>query len=127
MGNGKKHCAIELDEWWWDQTNKTGTKPGPTLIVAPLNTFDSWQDKIANQAPDATVYTIDRKDRGAFVQALKRRKYDIYLMHWAAVRLIPELQKVKFNVIIGDEVHHIASRKAQVKRAFKKLKAERKL
>lgn len=124
MGTGKTHEAIELDTAWFN----TYDRALPTLIVAPLNTFDSWQDKIATQLGDKVdVTTIDRKNRHAFYQAILRRESDIYLMHWDAVRLMPELQKLQFGTIIGDEVHRISNRKAIVTREFKKLKCQRKL
>jgi SNF2 family DNA or RNA helicase len=133
MGTGKTHTAIALDEQWWHQSNRALRKSGssarvpPTLVIAPLNTFDSWREKYAMQAPHANVFAIDRKNREAFSKAVLKRNYDVYLCHWDAIRLMPELQKVQFNTIIGDEIHHIANRRAQVTRALKKLRTIHKL
>ncbi len=57
MGTGKTHCAIELDELW----NPSGKKP--TLVIAPLNTHDSWLEKYSAQSPSTDVVVINRKDR----------------------------------------------------------------
>jgi SNF2 family DNA or RNA helicase len=122
MGTGKTLEAIELDQLWFDKKTQK-----PTLIVAPLNTFDGWLDKYEKQAPDIDVTVIDRKDRDKFVQSIKRRQGDVFLMHWDALRLMPELQEIQFGTIIGDEVHRIANRKSQVFRAVKKLHCDHKL
>lgn len=121
MGTGKTHEAIALDEAWW----KRGA--APTLVIAPLNTFDSWVEKYAMQSPDTDVTVIDRKNRGKFVEDIRKRRGDVFLMHWDALRLMPELAGFQFNTIIADEAHRAANRKAQATRALKKLHTEHKL
>lgn len=129
MGTGKTHEAIALDEAWHHlqcQLPERDRVP-PTLVIAPLNTFDSWQEKYAIQSPESDVYTIDRKNRDGFTSAIQDGKADVYLMHWDALRLLPDLTKVQFNTVVADEVHRIANRKAQVTRALKKLRTNHKL
>jgi SNF2 family DNA or RNA helicase len=129
MGTGKTHEAIAIDDNWWKRyarKNNTTSVP-PTLIVAPLNTHDSWQEKYAMQAPDTDVVTIDRKNRDQFVKDMWQKKGDVYLLHWDALRLMPDLGKFQFNTVIADEVHHAANRKAQQTRALKKIKTNFKL
>lgn len=121
MGTGKTHEAIALDEAWW----KKGAPP--TLVVAPLNTFDSWLEKYSMQSPHTDVTVIDRKNRDKFVTAIRKRHGDVFLMHWDALRLMPELQGFQFNLIVADEVHRATNRKAQATRALKKLHANHKL
>jgi len=121
MGAGKTHEAIALDELW----NPTAKKP--TLIVAPLNTFDTWRDKYALQAPNTDVITIDRTDRDSFSNAIRRGKGDVFLMHYEALRLMPELRTIEFEVIIADEVHRISAPKSLQTKALKKLKTNHKL
>lgn len=128
MGVGKTHEAIAIDAAWWSKTDPDVRKTTyGTLIVAPLNTFDSWQEKYAAQAPDMDVVTIDRKNRDAFSYAIKHKRGDVFLMHWDALRLMPELQKYQFHMIVADEVHRAANRKAQATRALKKLHTNHKL
>lgn len=124
MGTGKTHEAIALDELWQEQM---GEGYLPTLVVAPLNTFESWVEKYRDQLPEVKVKVIDRKNRAAFFQSILKREADVYLMHWDALRLMPELRKIQFGVIIADEVHRASNRKAQATQALKKLKTFRKL
>lgn len=133
MGVGKTHQAIALDEIWYKQRAAEMERQGiknpvePTLVVAPLNTHDSWVEKYKMQTPSTEVYVIDRKDRPAFIKAIHKRRADVYLMHWEALRYLPELRTIKFNTIIADEVHRAANRKSQATRALKELKTNHKL
>jgi SNF2 family DNA or RNA helicase len=124
MGTGKTHEAIALDEIWAEE-NKG--KFRPTLVIAPLNTHDSWMEKYGEQAPQADVIRIDRKNRDRFVDDIRRGRGDVFLMHWDALRLLPYLPEVQFQTIIGDEVHRIANRKSLTTRAAYKLRAVHKL
>ena len=121
MGTGKTHEAIALDEAWW----KKGV--APTLIIAPINTFPSWQEKYGLQSPHSDVTIIDRKNREQFLKDIRLRRGDVFVMHPEALRLMPELQAMSFNTIVVDEVHRFANRKAVQTRALKKLKSEYKL
>lgn len=124
MGVGKTHIAIATDQLWYKQAKVKF----PTLIVAPLNTFDSWVEKYEMQDPDANVFVIDRKNRDAFVKAIKARQADVFLCHWDALRLIvDDLQTVTFNTVIADEVHRASNRKAKATKALKKIKTYHKL
>lgn len=122
MGTGKTHEAIALDQEWFNKATQR-----PTLVIAPLNTFDSWQEKYSEQAPDVDVVVIDRKNRDRFTDEIRRRRGDVFLMHWDALRLMPELREVTFSTVIADEVHRASNRKAQATQALKKLKTDHKL
>ncbi len=121
MATGKTLEAIALDELW----NPKATRP--TLVVAPLNTFDSWREKYHEQSPTSDVVVIDRKDRSSFVDAIRRKQGDVFVMHWDALRVTPELRQFYFNTIIADEAHRASNRKAQATLALKKLATEHKL
>ena len=124
MGTGKTHIAIAIDQMWYQKAKIKY----PTLIVAPLNTFDSWQEKYEMQDPNATIFTIDRKNRDAFVKAIKAYKADVFLCHWDALRLIvDDLEHVTFNTVIADEVHRASNRKAKATKALKRIKTYHKL
>jgi SNF2 family DNA or RNA helicase len=123
MGTGKTHEGIALDGYWY----AAAKVKGPTLVVCPINVFGSWVQKYKMQSPETDVYVIDRKDRGAFVKALKAGKADVYIMHWDALRLIPELSKIKFLTVIADEAHRASNRKAQAPQALKRIQATHKL
>ena len=129
MGTGKTLEAIAIDKAWYAEAHKAEPKKHhKTLIVAPLNTFSSWLDKLEQQVPDVDVMVIDRKNRQPFIDAIRFNRADIFLMHYDALRLIvKDLQHVTFNTIIADEVHRISNRKATVTMSLKKLKTVHKL
>ena len=129
MGTGKTHEAIELIVRWNKELREEGVRL-PALIIAPLNTFDSWVAKFASQEPSITVHVIDRKNRERFLQSIRKKEADVYLMHWDALRLVVDdflASKVMFSTVVADEVHRAANRKAQATRALKKVKCHRKL
>jgi len=123
MGTGKTHVAIELDNIWY----RTAKVKLPTLVICPINVFSSWVSKYKWQSPETDVFVIDRKNRTAFIQAIKEGKADVYIMHWDALRLLPELAKIKFNTVIADEAHRASNRKAQATQALKRIPAVHKL
>lgn len=137
MGLGKTLEAIELDRV--KRLNSIGPsflgpeKPGTitggakTLILAPLTPVGSWEDHYSWCLPEMRVAALDPKNRGAFLRAVGQGKHDIYLMHWDALRLMPELAEREWFHIIGDEIHKVKNRKAQVTRALKKLRTAHKL
>jgi SNF2 family DNA or RNA helicase len=121
MGTGKTLVAIALMERWWEMHPKL-----PDLVVGPLNTFDGWLDKFSQMAPHVDVTVIDRKNRAAFSRALERKQGDVFLMHWDAIRLMPELRKMQFGSVVCDEAHRMANRKNQWTRAVKALHTQHK-
>lgn len=122
MGTGKTHEAIALDEKWYDSK-----KSKPTLVVAPLNTFNSWQEKYGIQSPESDVVTIDRKNRSKFLDDIRLGRGDVFLMHWDALRLLPELRSYQFSTIVADECHRMANRKSQATLAMFGLRARHRL
>lgn len=122
MGTGKTHEAIALDELWWDKR--------PTLVVTPLNTFSSWRDKYEMQSSESDLVLIDRKKRDLFIEAIRKQRGDVFIMHWEALRsVVPDFVRagVQFGTVIADEVHRASNRKAQATVALKKIKAEHKI
>lgn len=130
MGTGKTHTAIATILKWREQVLVETGALLPVLIVAPLNTFESWQEKLAKQAPNLKVHVIDRKFRLVMVNAILDFEADVFLMHWEAVRLVEPLfakYGIEFSIVIGDEIHAISNQEAKVTTHLKKIKAYRKL
>lgn len=126
MGCGKTHVAIALDQIWYGQLEEKL----PTLVIAPINTFESWREKYAMQCPDVDVYVIDRKNRPALLRAILQKRADVFIVHWEALRVLePEFARlhIKFGTVIADEVHRASNRKAQATRHLKHLRCQRKL
>lgn len=136
MGTGKTYEAIALDvqrrHWWY-----TGSDLGPdlvhtaaqrarahTLVVCPLTVVPSWANHYRDLAPSLEVVTLDPRNRGEFLQRLKARDADVYILHWDVLRIIKEeLQAIPWLHIIADEVHRAKNRKTQQTRALKSIKA----
>ncbi len=116
MGTGKTWEALERDLWIREKEGD-----GRTLIVAPLSTHSSWEEHILDLT-ELGYYVIDPKDRDQFIN---HTKIDcaIFVLHFEALRLMPELAKIKWQHIIVDECQKIKNRKAQQTKALKKIKA----
>src|ERR1700743_3879568 len=118
MGLGKTVEGVALDVG--RRRKHDGIKK--TLVLCPLSVISSWEDHFADWAPQLKVYSIDRKNRQKFQIAVTSGHYDVYIMHWDVVRLMPELAKYPWFHIIADEAHRVGNRSAQVTVRAKKLK-----
>ncbi len=124
MGTGKTYEAIALDLVRRANDHSWETKK-ITLVVAPLSTlYATWAEHFEELAPELTICVIDPKVRGKFTQALRNQEADVYIMHWEALRLIPELKQQIFFHVIADEVHRAKNRKAQQTVALKKVRTK---
>src|SRR5512139_1670630 len=122
MGLGKTVTALFLDK-----RNREMNPTGPfkrTLIVCPLAVVASWEHHIKwLHGSNARVVSINPKDRGAFIRALKQQ-HDFYIIHWEGLRLLrKEMAVYKWFHIIADEAHRAKNRKAQQTLALKMLKS----
>lgn len=121
MGTGKTLKGVAYDLAFRAATGN-GIKKPITLVVAPLNVGPTWVRWFKRQAPHLRIGRLDPKNRGPFVQSVRHGNLDVYIMHWDALRLMPELREVRFFHIIADEAHRASNRKAQQTRALKGLK-----
>jgi SNF2 family DNA or RNA helicase len=117
MGTGKTVEAVALDV----ERRKRHQGIKKTLVFCPLSVISSWEDHFAAWAPELKTICIDRKNRAPFENAIKKGSYDVYIMHWDVVRLMPELAKHKWFHLIADEAHRIGSRDTQVTVKSKKI------
>jgi len=108
MGTGKTLFAIE---------RTLQLECVPTLVVAPLSTHDSWLKAWEIEAPHLRVKAINPKKRKDFFDG----KHHVYIMHYEALRLMPELVK-QFDHAIFDECHRLKNRNSKQTKAAKKLK-----
>jgi SNF2 family DNA or RNA helicase len=111
MGLGKTVEAIALD-CRRRRSLQTLQSANKTLIVAPLSALGSWALHLKMIWPKARVIVINPKRRQDLIDALGD-PYHYYVIHWEALRLIKELQDIKWWHIIADEVHKAKNRKAQ--------------
>jgi SNF2 family DNA or RNA helicase len=121
MGLGKTIEAILLDKI----AREGALWPARTLVLTYGEAMvDAWADHFADWNPSLKVIKINRKDRGTFSYAAVQGTHDVYIMHWEALRLMPELSKINWLHIIADEVQKIKNRKAQVTTCLKSMKTK---
>lgn len=117
MGTGKSYEAHALSQ-----------EAKRTLWIAPLGTLESSYAKQEQMGLDRMVVICDPKNRNGSWNLFERSQAGLYMVHWEALRLMPELiSHGKWDVVIADEVHRAQNRKAQQTRALKKVWAERKI
>jgi SNF2 family DNA or RNA helicase len=99
----------------------------PTLIVAPPGTHeDAWVDHILRlhgwDYPSSLIEVIDRKNRAKLSRRLQQRPLPAFvIVHYEALRLMPELAEIAWFHVICDEVHRVKNRAAQQTQALKKI------
>lgn len=120
MGLGKTHEAIALD------LQRREKFPGlklKTLVICPLAMVSTWTRAWFEWAPHLTILPINNKDRSLFLSQLLEDYPDVYICHWPALRLIPELKDVKWFHVIADEAHSIQNRNSKQSIALKEIPA----
>lgn len=122
MGLGKTYEAIALD-WERRKKDRSGVPWRPTLVITTKSMVPTWEETYEAALPNLRVVSLDPKARLSYLGIINSQAADVYIMHWDAVRLMPEMREVKWFHIIGDEVHKIKNRKAQVTTSLKKLRA----
>ena len=94
---------------------------GATLVVAPLTTLESTWVYHFNELTDLKTFVVDPKERAASFQDFVNLRGHVFMVHWEALRLMPELNSIQWLHIIADECHRMKNRKAQQTRALKTL------
>lgn len=131
MGLGKTVEAVAIDRekrarYAKDFVDVWRGKP-LTLVVAPLSVVRSWERHFKRWNPKLRVHVINPKDRTGFLNYVKQGMFDVFIIHWEGVRLIPDLHRFRWFHVIADEVHRAKNRKAQQTIALKKIPTDHKL
>lgn len=121
MGLGKSLQAVALDRLRRTKQPDLVRRP-KTLVITYIGIFSSWIEHFENET-DLRVVCINPRNRLKFMEALFHDQADVYIVHWQAVRLMPELAEIEWFHIIGDEVHSLQNRKSKQTLATKKIKA----
>jgi SNF2 family DNA or RNA helicase len=119
MGLGKTVQAIALD--LHRRSSLPETEVLKTLVVAPLAVIPSWKRHWETMAPSLKIVTIDNKNRAPFVFSALTGDGDVFICHWPALRLMPDLAQIRWFHVIADEIHSIQNRKAKQTIALKKI------
>lgn len=137
MGLGKTYAAVALDQVRYEQCDiekaraKGFNRSLKTLVVAPLSgVVDSWVTHYNTYDPEIRVYrigeepkgSITKADREKFIRNVQNDTHDVFVMHWDALRLMPELADEVWMHVIADEYHKAKNRKAQQTKALKAIK-----
>lgn len=125
MGLGKTVEAIAIEQRKRQLYDHKGKKI--TLVVSPLSVIGGWEEHFEDWAPELKLVTLDPKKREVFAAAVLKGKGDVFLCHWDALRLIPELKKVFWFHVIADEVHRAKNRDAQQTQSLKRIITAHKL
>lgn len=88
--------------------------------MAPLGVHSNWQQHFEKYT-DLTVIRINPRNRDTFLEEVYLGTYDVYICHWEALRLMPELSRRHWLHVIGDEVHKIQGPRTKVTAAFKEI------
>ena len=120
MGTGKTYEAIARDEIFRELWHSPIAKR--TLVIAPLTVLPSWQKHFMSLT-NLPVISVDPKSRSKSFEDFLSLGDAVFLIHWEALRVFPELSEVYWFHIIADECHRAKNRKAQQTRALKKLKS----
>jgi SNF2 family DNA or RNA helicase len=121
MGIGKTYEGCELDI-----VRRAQSPEDVTLIIAPIAVHQgdtsSWKETYERQT-GLKAWVIDPKNRQkSWDEFAKGDEPGAFIMHYEAVRLMPQLFKHKWLHIILDECHRIQNRKAIQTKQIKKLK-----
>ena len=81
----------------------------------------SWERQLKMWAPHLSVIKIHNRRRHLFLDSLEIGEHDVYICHWDALRLMPELTETKWFHIIGDEIHKIQNHKTKVSKHLKEI------
>lgn len=120
MGLGKTVEAIALD------LKRRAEFPNhklKTLVICPLAMVSTWTKAWFQWSSDLRILPINNKDRSYFLEEMQEDAYDVFICHWPALRLMPELQTVNWFHVIADEAHAIQNRKSKQSVALKEIPA----
>lgn len=120
MGLGKTHEAIAIDLKRRSEFPEMKLK---TLVICPLPMISTWVKAWFSWSDHLRVLPINNKNRQHFVDELEHDNYDVFICHWPALRLLPELANVQWFHVIADEAHALQNRKAKQTLALKAIPA----
>lgn len=117
MGTGKTVMGIAID----DIRRKQPWKRKKTLIISLAGAMvDAWAEHF-EWMTYLTVVKCDPKNRPASWKTFVDSDADVFIVHWDALRLMPELATYGWLHVIADEVHKIQHRKTAMAKSLKKI------
>ena len=96
----------------------------PSLVITPLRVIGQWANLLRWQIPDVELIILDARSV-VHVNEIRRENV-VVLMHYEALpRVGVHLARIKFDVVVCDEVHRIKNRRAQRTTFVKLIHANR--
>ena len=128
MGLGKTVQALAVvAEAEQRQAYEPDVLARPRLIVCPNSLKANWVREIELWLGEAVPVTVlDGKNPAARRKQLAEaaaKPGAWIIVNWEKLRLLPELEKIAWLAVIGDEAHRAKNRKAKQTKALWKLKA----
>lgn len=118
-GLGKSVQAIAATEQYMREAQGP-----PRVLVLCKNPFRyNWHQEIKRwTGRNATIIPAARRRQD--LRYWLERKCGYVIVGWSTLRVFPELQDVKWDVVIADESHKIKNMKTKTFQAFRKLQSE---
>lgn len=118
MGTGKTFIGVKRD------IRIRQKYKGATLVVAPLSVLSAWADVYQLLYPELKVVVCNNKARDSSWKLFVESDAEVFVVHWDALRLMPQLADYRWLHIIADECHRMQSRNAQQTKALKKIRSD---
>jgi SNF2 family DNA or RNA helicase len=124
MGLGKTVTTIALDVIRRERFDQKAR----TLIICPLSVINNWATHFAKWAPHLKVCVINNKNRKPFMTDMEESftsgsGYDVFIMHYPAIRLEPNVARFPWFHVVCDEVHALQDRKSSQSKNVKLIPA----
>jgi ATP-dependent helicase STH1/SNF2 len=130
LGKTVEAIALDWEKRKADGQTRSATTRKKTLVVAPLSVVDVWKSHYGWMIPAMKVTAYDptgvqpTQARQNFMDSIELSESDVFVIHWDALRVLPELAKHEWFHVIADEAHRAKNRKAQQTVALKRIKPQ---
>ena len=110
MGTGKTKVIVDM------VGNQNSS--GPVLVVCPVSVMENWKIEFQKNQSHVMVFVYSKKNR----QLLKSSLFNVFIINYeSAWRIVDELAKVKWGMIVLDESTKIKHRGTKQAKAILKL------
>lgn len=92
------------------------------IVVCPNSLKWNWVDEIKKWTDSAVTYVGGKKEDR--VEAIENFEGKYLVINYEAIRLHPELAKMKWDVAVYDEAHKLKNRNTKQTKSAKKIKAD---
>ncbi len=109
VGTGKTKVMCDMIAW------HTAEKGLPVLILCPLSVVYNWKNELEKHArigeTSSVIVGTPKKKQELLDQVISGRKR-IAITNYDAIRSMPDLMKMKWSIVVFDELHLLKSPKS---------------